>query len=183
MPSPLPIIRIISLTSHTIPILSAPPPYPLLTSPFTSHTIHYMLSVPRWTSVSIYLPLRNLSVTSPYLSLYSLQQDDDALNLKLSSIDEKGADHCGNNGNTGSKGSKGKVSPVGLRSWLWASRPGVLHTELFQPTASTLDQVRGSERGARGSMREGEGEKEAGGWVEGRIDGEVERWKDRGTEG
>ena len=106
----------------------------------------------------------------------------------MSSIDEKGADHCGNNGHTGSKGSKGKVSPVDLRSWLWASRPGVLHAELFQPTASTLDQVRGSERGAkreyeRGRGREGVREKETGGWVEGRIDGEVERWKDRGTEG
>ena len=193
MLSPLSIIRIISLTSHAIHMLSEPLLTPSLPSPHLSVSsllllTPFMICSPSLVGhISVHLPtspypLHILSVslrTSPHLSLHSLQQDDDALNLKLSSIDEKGADQRGNNGNTCSKASKGKASPVGLRSWLWASRPGVLHAELFQPTASTLDQVRGSERereggerGARGSERESERKRQA----DRRVGGGANRW-------
>ena len=68
---PSSVSSLLPLTPFLYSLRTSPYPPLILSSPlriisFTSHTIHYMLSVPRWTSLSIYLPTHNLSVTSPY---------------------------------------------------------------------------------------------------------------------
>ena len=65
----------------------------------------------------------------------------------------------------------------------WCSSRGTLSTDGLDIRPGEREREGGEREYERGRGREGVREKETGGWVEGRIDGEVERWKDRGTEG